>query len=145
MRVFSSLFLKRQAVLVAVRLNPVSRELEDLDALARMGKASPQEQAWPPAFPYRTAGSGSNPVSRWIGCTAALPLGNSSVNRSETARQNASTGESWTAARANDQCAGSQTSNEGLGPRANYHRRFVVDENEINTSVGEHVLREFIL
>jgi hypothetical protein len=44
----STLSQTTSCLVVTARLNPVSRELEDLDALARTGKASPQEQAWTP-------------------------------------------------------------------------------------------------
>src|SRR5215467_4970385 len=47
------------------------------------------------------------------------------------------------ATRSNDPGAGRQPRNEMFDPGANYHGRFVVDEDDIDAAIGEHTLLVF--
>jgi hypothetical protein len=38
----------------------------------------------------------------------------------------------------------SETSDEGLGPRADHYRSLVVDENDIDSAVRQYALLEFV-
>jgi hypothetical protein len=51
---------------------------------------------------------------------------------------------SRTAARTDDHRSGSQTSDEGFGPRADHNWSLIVYKNDVDATVGQHALREFV-